>query len=74
MLDGVMVDKLGSMAEARRLELYEVEKSAVKTDKAKLVRNRFEAVDVPTPLKLLSKYFVDKNPGVNPWDHITPTL
>ena len=73
-LDGVMVDKLGSMAEARRLELYEVEKSAVKTDKAKLVRNRFEAVDVPTPLKLLSKYFVDKNPGVNPWDHITPTL
>ena len=73
-LDGVMVDKLGSMAEARRLELYEVEKSAVNTDKAKLVRNRFEAVDVPTPLKLLSKYFVDKNPGVNPWDHITPTL
>ena len=73
-LDGVMVDKLGSMAEARRLELYEVEKSAVNTDKAKLVRNRFEVVDVPTPLKLLSKYFVDKNPGVNPWDHITPTL
>ena len=73
-LDGVMVDKLGSMAEARRLELYEVEKIAVDIDKAKLVRNRFEAVDVPTPLKLLLEDFVEEHPGVNPWDYIKPTL
>ena len=73
-LDGVMVDKLGSMAEARRLELYEVEKIAVDIDKAKLVRNRFEAVDVPTPLKLLLEDFVEGHPGVNPWDYIKPTL
>ncbi|WP_314859447.1 RHS repeat-associated core domain-containing protein [uncultured Corynebacterium sp.] len=73
-LDGVMVDKLGSMAEARRLELYEVEKIAVDIDKAKLVRNRFEAVDVPTPLKLLLEDFVEGHPGVNPWDYIKTTL
>ena len=73
-LDRVMVDKLGSMAEARRLELYEVEKIAVDIDKAKLVRNRFEAVDVPTPLKLLLEDFVEGHPGVNPWDYIKPTL
>ena len=73
-VDEAMVDKLGDMAEARRLELYEVEKAAVKTDGAKMARNRFEAVDVPTPLKLLSEDYVNSHPSANPWDYIKSAL
>ena len=68
-LDEAMVDKLGDMAEARRLEVYEAEEAAVNSG-AKLARNRFEAVNVRTPLKLLTlKKYSQEYPNVNPWDH-----
>ena len=73
-LDEAMVDKLGDMAEARRLEVYEAEEAAVNSG-AKLARNRFEAVNVRTPLKLLTlKKYSQEYPNVNPWDHIDISL
>ena len=73
-LDEAMVDKLGDMAEARRLEIYEAEGAAVDSG-AKLARNRFEAVNVRTPLKLLTlKKYSQEYPNVNPWDHIDISL